>query len=199
MPGRRRLYVPRQRARTTSTRKPASRPTAGLLDYRTSGKSTFGAPLAESFRRSDGKASWTSTADRGEAADDPTAVYVPLEGSPQMTAVLARSLCRRPRAAHELPAGSLEVRKLAETHLLRGERSADVALYAVSGVNFLPAVRLAAQRAGAALFRRHVPGYQTIEAGWRPMGRGCSRSSSRPRTTAAALAERLPIRSTACC
>src|SRR6266699_5995478 len=31
-----------------------------LLDYRTSGKSTFGAPLDESFRRSDGKASWTS-------------------------------------------------------------------------------------------------------------------------------------------
>jgi len=142
-----------------------------LLDYRTSGKSTFGAPLAESFRRSDGKASWTSTADRGEAADDPTAVYVPLEGSPQMTAVLARSLLQAPQGrARAYPAGSLEVRKLAETHLLRGERSADVALYAVSGVNFYPLFVWLHSEPALRYFADMYPGYQTIEAGWEADG-----------------------------
>jgi hypothetical protein len=142
-----------------------------LLEYRTTGKSTFGASLGESFVRRDGKASWTSTADRGEAADDPAAVYVPLEGSPHMAAALARRLLQSPQGrAPAYPGGSLQVRKLAETRLTSGERSADVALYAISGVYFHPVFVWLRNEPAQRFFADMVPGYQTIEAGWEAEG-----------------------------
>jgi hypothetical protein len=146
-------------------------PEGRLLEYSTSGKSTFGAPLAESFKRREGMASWKSAVDHGETADDPAAVYVPLEGSPQMTAVLARSLLDAPQSsARAYPAGSVEVRRLVGTRLTRGERSVDVALYAVSGVNFYPLFVWLRDEPAHRYFADMYPGYQTIESGWEEQG-----------------------------
>ena len=142
-----------------------------LLDYRTKGTSTFGAPLAESFERSGGKVRWSSTADHGEAADDASAVYVPLEGSPEASALLARSLLRNAQGrGAAFPAGQLAVRKLAETHLASGQRSADVALYAVSGISFYPNFVWLKNDASQRYFADVYPGYQTIEAGFEAEG-----------------------------
>jgi hypothetical protein len=146
-------------------------PDGRLLEYRTQGTSTFGAPLAESFQRSDGKARWTSTADRGEAPDDALAVYVALEGSPEATALLTRTLLRNAQGrGAAFPAGQLAVRKLAETHTSSGERSADVALYAVTGISFNPTFVWLRSDAQQRYFADMWPGYQTIEAGFEAEG-----------------------------
>jgi len=142
-----------------------------LVDYTVTGKSTFGAPLAESFRRRDGKATWKSTADHGEAVDEPSAVYVPLEGSPQMVAVMVRSLLKAgPEGVRAYPAGSLRVRELAKQRLVKGERSVNVVLYAVSGVNFYPLFVWLRDEPARPYFADMYPGYQTVESGWESEG-----------------------------
>ena len=58
------------------------------------GKSTFGAPIDETFSRVNGKAVWKSNADKGEQTGVESAVYVPLESSMEALAIAARSLLR---------------------------------------------------------------------------------------------------------
>ncbi len=145
-------------------------PDGRLLAYRTEGKSTFGAPLAESFERGGGKARWQSTADRGEAADELQAFYVPLggfESSPAMRALIARGLLAAPEGrGSAYPSGRLSVRKLADAQLGDGGCNAAVSLVAISGIEFYPLLVWLRDEPSRRFFAELFPGWrEIIEAG----------------------------------
>src|SRR2546430_6099502 len=54
-------------------------PDGTLLSFEVKGKSTFGAPIDESYTLKGDKARWRSQADRGEMAVTAPAVYVPVD------------------------------------------------------------------------------------------------------------------------
>ncbi|MCU0988434.1 MAG: hypothetical protein MUE63_02315, partial [Xanthomonadales bacterium] len=83
-----------------------------LASVQVSGHSYMGAPAQESFRIADGRASWESTLERGDAPAG--GFYVPHDGTPEQQAVLARALLRAPgRRLDLLPAGTAAIEELA--------------------------------------------------------------------------------------
>ena len=144
-------------------------------------------------------ARWRSTVDRGEARDDPAAAYVPLEGSPQATAWLVRSVLQAgPEGSHAYPAGSLRARELARTRLAKGERSVDVVLYALTGVNFYPVFGWLKDEPARPYFADMYPGSRRSRAAGRPKARLLLAADGGGRRIVGELAARLAIRSKAC-
>ncbi|MBC7624844.1 MAG: hypothetical protein H7232_15830 [Aeromicrobium sp.] len=65
-----------------------------LSSFSATGKSTFGAPIAETFVRKDGKATWKSKADAAEVIGVATSMYVPIESSLESGAITGRALAK---------------------------------------------------------------------------------------------------------
>jgi cytosine/adenosine deaminase-related metal-dependent hydrolase len=114
-------------------------PDGTLREFRATGKSTFGAPISESFQRKGAGAVWRSQSDRGEVPAVGNAVYIPVESSFEMSALMARALLSEP--SHKLPGlpgGQLAIEKLTDVSLQRGNESRTVSLYSITGVDFEP-------------------------------------------------------------
>jgi len=138
-----------------------------LVRYRVAGKSTFGAPVDESFEYSAGKARWKSNADSGEREGALAGLYVPVESSFEPTAVIARALLRNagsPMAA--LPGGQLSLRTLKKATVTSPSGQVDVALHAVFGLDVSPALIWMRTDERRNFFAALYPGFVTIEAGW---------------------------------
>ena len=111
-------------------------PDGTFATYAVKGASTFGAPVDESFRVADGKASWTSTSDSGEQPAVAGAAYWALGGTPQSNAqVLSALLARSDNRLPLIPGGTLSARAVADV-TLAGDRK--VRLMRVTGVGFTP-------------------------------------------------------------
>jgi len=109
------------------------------LRYRVRGKSTFGAPVEESYARKGNRAIWRASADHGEATLSRPAIYVPVDSSIEMIAVVARAIARQPGGTlAALPAGELRLDKLRETTLNANGTPIPVALYSLSGIDVQP-------------------------------------------------------------
>ena len=138
--------------------------------FNASGKSTFGAPIAERFSRVNGKATWQSKADTGEVANVPTAIYVPIESSFEASSVVVRALLGAPgNKLAALPNGQLSIEQVLDAAVVRGKVSAVVTLYQVSGLSFEPNyiwMWKTATPAKARLFGIVSPGFAAIESGW---------------------------------
>jgi imidazolonepropionase-like amidohydrolase len=133
----------------------------------TTGKSTFGAPIDETFSRVNGKAVWKSNADRGEQTGVESAVYVPLESSVEALAIAARSLLRaKDNKLAALPSGQLSISKLQEATLEIASKKSSVILYSVAGLGLEPAFVWLRASAEQSLFAVVAPGFAVIEAGW---------------------------------
>ncbi len=138
-----------------------------LESLTTNGKSTFGAPIDETFSRSNGRAVWKSNADKGEQSGVESAVYVPLESSVEALAITARSLLRaRDNKLPALPGGQLSISKLQETTLDVNNKKAAVVLYSIAGLGLEPAFVWLKADASQPLFAVVSPGFAVIEAGW---------------------------------
>src|SRR5256886_10489050 len=93
-----------------------------LLSFEVKGKSTYGAPIDESYTLKGGRARWRSQADRGEMAVTAPAVYVPVDSSFEAGAALVRAALRQPgHRIAALPGGELAVRKGLDRQLQRSE------------------------------------------------------------------------------
>jgi hypothetical protein len=139
------------------------------VSHRVTGKSTYGAPMDETFERHGNAARWHSDADQGEAAPTGTALYYPVsETSPEIDALLVRTAMRQPHARLALlPAGEAVVERLGETHLRSGARRKTAVLYAVSGLSFQPAYIWLTPAPERRLFAVISPGsFTLIESGW---------------------------------
>ena len=110
-----------------------------LQRYAAEGKAYMGAAVEESFGVEDGTARWRSTTEQGSAEWTGRAWYVPVDGTPEAGAALARALLRADgQRLALLPAGEARIQRLAsETVRHAGERRT-VHLYAVSGIGFTP-------------------------------------------------------------
>lgn len=103
------------------------------------GTSAFGAPVRETFVRRDGRAEWKSLVDAGQAPAPAPTVYLPVECSPGMHAVIAQAISRQPdRRIAALPGGELKLERLAEAALEDAGRRVAVALHAITGLSTEP-------------------------------------------------------------
>jgi hypothetical protein len=99
-------------------------------------------PVAERFAIADGKASWKSSAEDALVPLSPgssPAFYIPLEGAPEASAVLARALLAAPGGRLPLlPVGEASAERLGTAEVQAGGRSRTVQEVAISGLGFSP-------------------------------------------------------------
>lgn len=127
--------------------------------YRLRGKSTFGAVLDERFAIRGRRARWQSASERGSAALAGPAWYVPIEGSPEVRAMLVRAALRAAGGRIDaLPGGQLRAERVAELDVGAAGDERRVALYAVSGLGLRPEYLWLDADAGQRLFARISPG-----------------------------------------
>ncbi len=138
------------------------------MSFQVSGKSTFGAPISESYALRGHQAQWRSVADHGEATVTAPAVYVPVDSSFEAFAVIVRAALRqRENRIAALPGGELTVRKVLDSTLQSTGHSAAVALYAIIGIDTQPDFLWLTAGSNPRFFALVIPGYlRVIEQGW---------------------------------
>ncbi len=136
--------------------------------YRVTGTSTFGSKIDESYRREGDRVRWHSSADRGDRALTGTAQYLPVEGSFEADAVLARALLAAGgRKVAGVPGGELSIEKLAATTVTHAGESRAVALFAIRGASIEPSFIWLTDDADRQLFASIYPGYSLVAPrGW---------------------------------
>lgn len=144
-----------------------------MLRYRVTGKSTFGAPVNESFTRRGGQVEWKSHSDQGKTTAPPAAVYVPVEGSIEANAAVVRAIARQPdKRLAALPAGELRIEKLATTTLESRDRRVPIALYSLTGFSTEPYFIWLTDDAEQRFFAYCYAGWLlVIESGWEGQGK----------------------------
>jgi len=108
--------------------------------YRLRGKSTFGAVLDERFTIRGRRASWQSASERGSVEVPGPAMYLPIDGSPEVNAMIVRATRRAAggRIA-ALPGGELQSTQLVLHRIGAPGQERQVALHAISGLGLRPA------------------------------------------------------------
>lgn len=136
--------------------------------YHTSGTSTFGSKIDETFTRTGDKATWKTTSDKGEQVVQGAPLYQPLQGTPQTFTVALAALAKRPDGKLPMiPSGTLTARKLLETDATKGGETRRVQLIALTGVGFTPSTVWATTGKEPAMFAFIYPGaFHLIEEGW---------------------------------
>lgn len=142
-----------------------------VRSYRGSGKSTFGAPIEESFQWRDGTARWQSRSDKGERPQPVALPYLALEGSPQLQALNTLALLARPEGTDDLlPAGRATARRVAQQTIDAPAGAFTVSLVEVTGVDFEPGYlwlrEPAAPTSSPRLFGLVFPGWSLMEEGF---------------------------------
>jgi hypothetical protein len=146
--------------------------TGQIESFVATGKSTFGAPIDETFKRVDGKATWKSKADAGEQSGVASAVYVPVESSFETLAIIARALLRASdNKLAALPSGQLSIARIQDAGVSAGSQKATVTLYSVAGLSLEPSYIWLrndpkAGNDGNAFFAVVSPGFAVVQAGW---------------------------------
>ncbi len=100
-------------------------------------------PVAERFGIANGRAAWKNSAEDASAALPGGAAappfYIPLEGAPEATAVLARALLAAPGGRLPLlPVGEASAERLGSVAVKAGGRSRTVEEVSISGLGFTP-------------------------------------------------------------
>ncbi|MBX3702493.1 MAG: amidohydrolase family protein [Steroidobacteraceae bacterium] len=108
--------------------------------YRLRGRSTFGALLDERFDLGRGRARWQSASERGTLRVAGPAIYVPVNGSPEARAMLARAALAAPgKTIAALPGGELRAERVRELRVADAGGARDVALVMITGLGLEPA------------------------------------------------------------
>lgn len=110
-----------------------------VASYVASGKTTFDASIDERFQQKAGRASWRTLSDAGEIAAPAPLFYVPIQGTPEATAALARALVAAPDGRLPLaPSGEAVLTRVETITVTSGEATRSVSLYAITGINLAP-------------------------------------------------------------
>ena len=106
------------------------------IEYEGRGNDYMKAPIEEHFEIKDGKASWKNRSEKGEqAAANNKAFYLPMNGPPEFTGVLARALLKAPnRKLALLAAGEASIEEAGKTKTAKGELTE----YRITGLGFIP-------------------------------------------------------------
>ncbi len=113
---------------------------AGLPTFvETTGNDYLKSPVEERFEREGIRASWKSTAEKGEREVREPAFFLSLNGPPQEAALLAKALLAAPdHRLPLLPTGEARIEELDSREVRNGGTSRKVHLYALSGLGFTP-------------------------------------------------------------
>lgn len=136
--------------------------------HRVTGKSTFGAPVDESFRRERGVARWRTVSDSGTAAAGKPAFYVPLNTGYESYAMLVRAASRRSDGRIAvLPGGEARATRVGSLEVAARGRTAKLALHALTGLEMEPTYLWLTDDADQRFFAYVYPGWvQIVEEGW---------------------------------
>jgi hypothetical protein len=141
-------------------------PDGSFRSYRQRGRSTFGAKLDERFQMAGNKASWRSPAEEGQKVLAGPAVYLPVYGSPEASAVVMRATLDAGGRLAALPGGELRSEQLATARVGAPGEARDVALYALFGARLQPDYAWLETGGDMNLFAYIIPGYaQVVAAG----------------------------------
>ena len=115
-------------------------PDGGFLSYKVTGKSTFGAPVNESFTRKGNQVEWKSSADKGRQTVEGPVVYVPVENTFELLAGVARSVAKQPgKKLKGMPGGDIGIERLANMKVTGSNgQTTPIALYAITGITTQP-------------------------------------------------------------
>lgn len=113
---------------------------AGIpVSWTVQGTSLMGGAVAESYRWSDGRASWKSQADSGQWSGASPRVYIVNDNSPWDTGIYARALLATPdRQLDVLPTGRLKLEELRQLSMGKGDSKIRVTAYRLSGHELAP-------------------------------------------------------------
>ncbi|HET7065308.1 MAG TPA: amidohydrolase family protein [Rudaea sp.] len=114
---------------------------AGVLtEYTGSGNDYMKAPVEEKFSIADRTATWKNRTEQGTQPVSGEAFYIPLNGTPELFAVLARALLKSPE--HKLallPAGEARIEPVGSVDVTTPGGKKKVTQYHVTGLSFSPA------------------------------------------------------------
>ena len=103
------------------------------------GQSAFGAPINEQFSLVDGVARWQGNKDEGMLQSATPRFYVPADEAGAASFALMNALLASPTQTVDLyPSGTAKLDKLKTVTVKNGNNSAEVSLYAISGLDFNP-------------------------------------------------------------
>lgn len=95
-------------------------------------------PVGETYMQEAGVAHWKSEFEEGEKKLTAPAVYVALNGAPAEMSLLAKVALANGGAVALLPDGQAKIERLAEVDLATTAEKKQVALYAITGLDFAP-------------------------------------------------------------
>jgi imidazolonepropionase-like amidohydrolase len=102
-----------------------------------SGNDYFKGPVEERFGREGGTAAWRSAQENGSRPSAGEGFYLPFDGTPWDSGLLARALWKAPeRKLHLLPEGEASIDRVGERTLRRGGEEKVVTQYAITGIDF---------------------------------------------------------------
>ena len=97
------------------------------------------APVSEHFRMEGQSARWQSGAGEGQIELNAPAFYIPLDGTPEMSGVLARALLQAPnQTLNIIPAGRATIREMMRKTVQVADSNTDIVLYFIEGLGFSP-------------------------------------------------------------
>jgi hypothetical protein len=135
-----------------------------IRSYRQRGRTTFGAKLDERFEIAGDEASWRLPAGSGQKSLTGPAVYLPVYGSPEASAVVMRATQKSGGRLAALPGGELRSQKLATAQVGAPGQGREVALYALFGARLQPEYAWLEAGGDMNLFAYIVPGYTHLIA-----------------------------------
>lgn len=139
-----------------------------LAEYRATGTSTFGSPIDERFVRRGTTASWESTIEKDSRKVEGPVMYVPFNGSMEVTSLMTSAVASRPDGKLELlPGGVLAQTTLETAEIRRGEEKRTVQLIAQTGLGPVPSFYWTTTGPKPRVVAAIYPGYLgSIEEGW---------------------------------
>ena len=134
-----------------------------MTEYEAKGNSTFGAVVDEHFSRSGDKAEWHSTSEKGSTTVNGAAVYLPLNGSFEVTSAMISALVKSPDGKLPLlPTGTLSQKVLDTVEVSGNGQTQSVQLVAQTGIGFSPAFYWITTGAKPQLFGVIIPGFASM-------------------------------------
>lgn len=108
------------------------------LSETVTGNDYLKSPVHETYAREAGTAHWKSDSEEGEKKVAGPAIYVALNGAPAEIGVLAKVAIANGGAVALLPDGQAKIERLTEVSLATAAEKRQVALYAITGLDFAP-------------------------------------------------------------
>jgi len=139
-----------------------------IASYSGQGKSTFGSVINEKFERRGDNASWSTGEKKGQAKVTGPALYLPVDGSPELSSVTIAAIAKNGgNSISLLPSGTLTQQKVASLIVEKDGEKQQVQLLVQTGVGLEPNLVWATSGENPRLFASIAPGYLTlIEEGW---------------------------------